>query len=338
MNPPVAHRSTAVFWIIIALLGFGLLVSLGLNTGLFVALLAKGGSHKHIAHSQGVDEFPNLNEVWSYGEGEVKVVRIPVTGVIMRGGEENLFGVTQDKIEAILAQIRAAQNDEDVRGIILEVDSPGGGVTASDEIYAALMDFKASDEKRIITVFIRDMAASGGYYVSVAGDWLVAEPTSIVGSIGVIMQSYNMKALSEKIGVSDVTIKSGANKDLLNPFQDVSPEQRALLQAMIDAMYKRFVGLVQDGRPIEEEKLKALADGRIFVSDEALEHKLIDQIGYWDDVVAKTAELLGEESIRIIRYENPEDFFTWLSSVRLNVNPAAWLHQERPRLQYLWQP
>jgi protease-4 len=338
MNPSPRQRSTVAFWIIIALLGLGLLISLGLNTGLAVALMAKRGHHHVIKGGQGVDEFPDLTEVWSYGEGEVKAVRIPVTGVIMHGGEETLLGATADMVESILQQIRAARNDESVRAIILEVDSPGGGVTASDEIYAALQAFKASDEKRIITVFIRDLAASGGYYVAVAGDWLVAEPTSVIGSIGVIMQSLNMKGLSEKIGVRDVTIKSGANKDLLNPFEEVSPEQRALLQRMIDAMYERFLGLVQEARPIEAEKLRGLADGRIFVSEEALEHQLIDQIGYWDDVLAKTAELLGETSVRVVRYDQKPDFLNWLSNMRLNLSPSAWLHQNQPRLQYLWQP
>jgi len=337
MNSTPAPRSTVGFWIIIGLLVLGLLISLGLNTGLVVALMTKG-SHGLDLHEQGVDEFPVLTEVWSYGEGEVKAVRIPVTGVILRGGEETMLGSTPDMVESILQQIRAAQNDDEVRALIIEVDSPGGGVTASDEIYAALQRFKASREDRVITVFVRDMAASGGYYVAVAGDWLIAEPTSVIGSIGVILQSFNMKGLSEKIGVRDVTIKSGANKDLLNPFEEVSPEQRALLQRMIDAMYNRFVGLVQEGRPIEAEKLKSLADGRIFVSDEALEHKLIDQIGYWDDAVAKTAELLEEASVRVIRYEQDPDFFSWLTAVRLNLSPTSWFRHERPRLQYLWQP
>ena len=337
MNSTPAPRSTIGFWIIIALLGLGLLVSLGLNTGLVVALLAKGGSGLDLGE-QAVDEFPVLSEVWSYGEGDVKAVRIPVTGVIMHGGEETLLGATADMVESILQQIRAAQNDDDVRALIIEVDSPGGGVTASDEIYAALQRFKASREDRIITVFIRDMAASGGYYVAVAGDWLIAEPTSIVGSIGVIMQSLNMKGLSEKIGVRDVTIKSGANKDLLNPFTEVSPEQLVFLQAMIDNSYQRFVGLVQESRSLDDEKMKTLADGRIFSADHALQEGLIDQIGYWDDAVAKTAELLEIESVKVIRYDRPSDFFSWLNSVRLNLNPASLLVPERPRLNYLWQP
>ena len=338
MQEPSTQNSTAVFWILLVVLGLVLLGSLLLNAGLLVALVVKGGHGTPLGEAEGVDEYPALTEVWSYGQGDVKVARIPVTGIIMRDGEETLFGSTPDMVESILQQIRAARNDEAVRGIILEVDSPGGGVTASDEIYAALEDFKASAEDRIVTVFIRDLAASGGYYVAVAGDWLMAEPTSVIGSIGVIMQSINLKGLSEKIGVRDVTIKSGANKDLLNPFVDTPPEQLALLQEVIDVTYQRFLGLVQAARPIEPDQLKELADGRILVAGKALEKKLIDEIGYWDDIVAKTAELLEVDTIRVIRYESPEDFLSWLTQARLKISPSAWLQQAPPRLQYLWQP
>lgn len=337
MNTPSAKRSTVGFWIVIILLVVGLLASIGLNTGLAVALLAKGTTATS-KKKQGADEFPSLNEVWSYGSGDVKAVRIALNGVIMRGGEETLLGRAPDKIESILQEIRAAKNDDSVRAIIFEVDSPGGGVTPSDEIYSALMGFRDSREDRVVTVFIRDMAASGGYYASVAGDWLLAEPTAIVGSIGVILQTLNFKSLSEKIGVRDVTVKSGPNKDLLNPFSDVSPEQLMFLQEMIDNNYHRFVSLVQESRSLDDEKMKTLADGRIFSADQALEEGLIDQVGYWDDIVAKTAELLEVSAVKVIRYERPADFFSWLASARLNLAPSALLQHERPRLNYLWQP
>jgi protease-4 len=330
-------RSNTGFWIVIVLLAIGLLVSFALNFGLAAALLARTG-HGLSADEQAVDEFPSLTEVWSYGEGDVKAVRIAVTGIIMRESEEGLFAMPEDKIELILAQIRAAQHDNDVHAIIVEVDSPGGGITASDEIYRALLDFKDSQEGRTVIVFMRDLAASGGYYVAMAGDWLIAQPTTVLGSIGVIMQSVNIKGLSEKIGITDVTIKSGANKDLLNPFNDVDPAQRALLQEMIDSMYEHFLGIVQSSRPIEASELRKLADGRIFVAPKALDLKLVDQIGYWDDVLAKTAELLGVDSVKVVRFEHHVDFMTWFLGVRQSLNPRTWFDAHRPRLLYLWQP
>lgn len=340
MHPP-AHqpqRSTAGFWIVIVLLVVGLGASVMLNLGLAAALFGKSAA-AFATEDAGVDEYPQLQEVWSYGDGDVKAARIALTGIILRESDDGLFAVPQDRIAMIESQIRAAQNDEEVKAIILEVDSPGGGITPSDELYRALMTFKESATGRVVVVFMRDLAASGGYYVAMAGDWLVAEPTTVVGSIGVIMQALNIKGLSEKLGVRDVTIKSGANKDLLNPFNDTPPEQVAILQGMIDAMYNHFVGIVARSRNMDMDALKRLADGRVFVAGEALENRLIDQIGYWDDVTARTAELLGVDQVKVIRYEHHTDFLEWLSTVRNPLpQPSTLLDLHRPRLLYLWQP
>ncbi len=340
--PPVPvppRRASAWPWILTALLSIALVSSL-LVTGLLAAALAgkKAFGGATDTTDRAVDEFPDFEETWSFGKGNVKAVHIAVTGVIMRGGEETLLGVTEDRIESILAQIRAAAADDEVKAILLEVDSPGGGITASDEIYEALARFNDSTDDRTVLVFIRDMAASGGYYVAMAGDYLLAEPTSIIGSIGVIMQSLNWKALSERIGLKDVTIKSGANKDLLNPFEEVRPEQRALLQQMIDAMYERFLGIVVASREIEEEKLRPLADGRILDADAALEAGLIDEIGYWDDAVERLAELLETESVKIVRYDRPDDIWSAFARLKLPALMPRLLGLDPPRMLYLWQP
>ena len=202
-----------------------------------------------------------IREIWSSGYGDVKVVRLELSGLIMRGAEEKLFGVATDPVETLLRQIRCATEDEAVRAILLEVDSPGGAVTPSDEIYEALRRFRASEEGRFVVVHVRDVGASGAYYVAMAADYLMAEPTAIVGSVGVIMQSLNMKGLSDKIGLSAVTIKSGENKDLLNPFEEVNTNQVALLQEVVDGMQDRFAELVVEARGLED---RALLDGRIF--------------------------------------------------------------------------
>ena len=342
-------KSNTGLWIFVTLLGVGLLLSLVMCASMAVSLFARksvyagsGTKARHmLSRERPVDEDPTMNEVWSYGHGDKKVVRIAVEGVIMRQSEGGFFEAPVDRIESILSQIRAAKNDEDIRGIILEVDSPGGGVTPSDEIYSALKDFKDSDAKRKVVVYMRDLAASGGYYVSMAGDWLIAEPTTIVGSIGVIMGSMNFKELAEKVGVKDVTIKSGKNKDLLNPFSEINPDQIAILQKMIDATYERFFGIVKDSRQIKDSTLRELADGRVFDSSEALKLKLVDQIGYWDDAVKKISELLGEKDIKVIRYENHVSVLDRLLSAQTRA-PAISLESltqaARPKLQYLWQP
>ncbi|MCX6996304.1 MAG: signal peptide peptidase SppA [Kiritimatiellaeota bacterium] len=331
--------SHAGFWIMLILLAIFLGFSVLVNFGLIVSMALTNTPKPSFAQRGGEDEFPKLRERWSCGKGRVKAVRIALEGAIFRERGDGFFPARYDKVEAILRQVRAAQADDAVRAIILEVDSPGGAITPSDEIYRALLQFKKSDARRKVVVFIRDLAASGGYYIAMAGDHLVAEPTAVVGSIGVIMSSLNWKALSEKIGLTDVTIKSGANKDLLNPFHDVPPEQRALLQALIDNMYGQFLKIVSDGRKLEVAVVKPLADGRVFPADEAKNLKLVDELGYWDQAVTATKKLLGERTLRVVRYEEPAEFglFNLFAEARAPklINPVA---LERPQLMYLWKP
>ncbi|OQA29192.1 MAG: putative signal peptide peptidase SppA [Verrucomicrobia bacterium ADurb.Bin345] len=329
--------SHAGFWITISLLAVLVIASLAANMGLLIGLAAAGAAQGPGGEAE--DEFPFFVERWSYGTGTTKVVRIPVEGIIFREAQSSFFGRRFDKVEAVLRQIRAATADEEMRGIILEVNSPGGELTASDEIYEALRLFKERDDRRRIVAFTRNVSASGGYYVSMQADWIVAEPTAIVGSIGVIMQSLNWKGLSDRIGITDTTIKSGTNKDLLNPFRDVPPEQLALLQEVVDTFYNRFFDIVRTSRGLDAETLKPIADGRIVSAEVALKHKLIDQVGYWEAAMAKAAELLGETSLQIIRYEHRPSFSELFASVR---SPAldfgSLTRVEAPRFMYLWQP
>jgi len=336
-NPPPKRRSTAAFWILIILLAIALGVSIFMNIGMGVALLVTAPTSSY-SEDRPNDEFPVFEEEWSYGTGDVKVVRMELTGEITRESDGGLFQTPYDKVEDLIRAIRAARHDEEVKAIILEVDSPGGGITPSDEIYYELLRFKQSTEGRKVVIFMRDLAASGGYYVSMAGDWLIAEPTAIVGSIGVIMQSLNWKTLSDKIGVTDTTIKSGDNKDMLNPFRESDPKEIALLQEMIDQMHKRFRSIVSTGRGIAEADLENLTDGRIFTSDQAVELKLIDQVGYWDDAVAKTAELLGEANVKVVRYYQTQSFWDYFAGIKSPLqNPIKSL-QPSTTFQYLWRP
>jgi protease-4 len=266
-------------------------------------------------------------------------VRIPLTGVLMRGGQEGLFGRPVDKVENILLQIRAARNDPRVKAVILEINSPGGAITASDEIYHALRTFRESEEDRRVVAFFRDVGASGAYYVAMSSDWLIAEPTSIVGSIGVLIQSLNWKELSDKIGVHETTIKSGPHKDLLNPFDTPSQEEIMLLQELVDSMYMRFFRIVREARGLDGEELRPVADGRILTADQALEHRLIDETGYWADAVARTAEMLQVEDVRVVRYERQVGFFEWFSRMQPpGVDYASFVDAQTPRPMYLWKP
>jgi protease-4 len=318
-------------WIVIAILALMLFGSFLTNIGLAAALLtgaAPSGTDRPL------DEEPAFEEIWSYGHGETKVVRINLSGVIMRGQRERLFGYEPDMVESILSQIRAATIDTAVKAILLEVDSPGGGVTPSDEIYAALKHFKQQDEDRVILVFVRDLGASGAYYAAMAGDYIMAEPTAIVGSIGVIMQTLNMKGLSDKVGLSSVTIASGENKDMLNPFEEVNTNHVEMLQALVDGMQNRFASIVEESRGLES---RALLDGRVFSAAQALEHNFIDGVGYLQDAINQLATLLGVEELYIVRYHEERGFFDSLMAARMPALPGLNTLQ-KPRFLYLWKP
>ena len=284
------------------------------------------------------DEAPRLDETWSFGSGDVKAVRIPLEGVILRAEKEGFLTARPDMVEAVLTQVRAAGRDPDMRAIILEVNSPGGGVTPSDEIYNALARFRASRPDRRVVVFIRDLGASGAYYAAMAGDLILAEPTAAVGSIGVIMQTLNLRGLSEKIGITDVTIKSGENKDLLNPFRPVDTNQVALLQELIDDMQARFTRIVAEARQLDPAESPDLFDGRIFSAEDALDKGLIDGIGYWDDVLARTSQLLDTGALRVVRYEAQKTFLEHLLEGSAPVRLPELKAIQAPRFLYLWKP
>lgn len=329
-----------------AAISCGVVLAVGLSA--LVAALAVGafsiagsaGRFKPMIEEAGADEYPNLDRTWSYGSGDTVVVRIPVFGVLTRSTSSGVLGNISDPVGDVLACIQDATQDEDVKAIILEVDSPGGEVTASDVIYKALLDFKKAQKGRKVVALFGDVAASGAYYISMAADYIVVQPTTITGSIGVLMSTMNFKGLGDMLGVKDVTIKSGVNKDLLNPLREVTPEQLALVQGVVDDMYARFVRLVSEGRHLPIDQVKGIADGRILTARQAIDAKLVDSEGYWEDAVKKTEELLDVESVKIYKYEQQSSLLDLLmAQSRTTTGPFQGLLQPKsPRLMYLWNP
>ena len=289
----------------------------------------------------GIDEFPSFKEVWSCGDDEddsAKIVRIPLDGVIML--EEGRWGLKPGSALMALQSIQRATLDADVSGIILEIDSPGGGVTASDIIWNALQEFKEADTNRAVVVMMGDTCASGGYYVAAAADTIVAHPTTLTGSIGVLIESINIKELADRIGVKDVSITSGANKQILNPLRDMTDEQRKMLQDSVDALSKRFKALVAEGRDMPIEKVNEIADGRVFIAEEALRLGLVDQIGYFPDALDAMAELIGNDSLHVIRYERKATLMDMLENEGIfGINSGLRFieNASRTRLMYKWR-
>lgn len=323
-------------WTVIVLQGLLLILVLIVIIG----VMSVGKAMKNIAAGEalGEDEYPALEETWSSGSGKTKVVLIPLRGLITLEQEAGFFRSDAASASMVLSSIRRATHDPEVKAVILDIDSGGGSITASDVIYNALLEFKAAQQGRKVVAIFGDIAASGAYYVALPADKIIAHPTTITGSIGVLIQVLNIKGLGEKVGVKDVTIKSGRNKDLLNPFEDISEEQRAMLQEVIDEMHDRFVSLVSASRRMSKEEVADLADGRIFTASMAKDLGLVDQIGYWRDAVSAAAQLLKVDKVKVYRYEREFSLSTLLKGAQMTP-PRSQLQFDSTdiRFLYLWQ-
>ncbi|HEV8243840.1 MAG TPA: signal peptide peptidase SppA [Nitrospirales bacterium] len=211
------------------------------------------------------------------------------------GGEKvavvRIEGVILDSREAI-EELRKFRDNPSIKAIVLRIDSPGGGVVPSQEIYAEVLKARAEGKVKIVTS-MGNLAASGGYYIAAATDKIVANPGTLTGSIGVIMELANLQGLLEKVGVQSVVIKSGKHKDLASPFRAMSPEERALLQSVLDDVHDQFIQAVAAGRAMKVEQVRDLADGRIFTGRQAKAAKLVDELGDLQDAIKLAARMVG---------------------------------------------
>lgn len=235
------------------------------------------------------------------------VAVIGVNGPIVSGEapEFDFTGLTAVAASGSIARlIRQAARDPQVKAILLRVDSPGGSVIGSDEIYHAL-----KQANKPVVVYMGALAASGGYYVSMAADHIVAHPDTLTGSIGVISEFTNIEGLYEKLGLKSTVIKSGEFKDFGNPTSPFTEEDRKLWQAVIDETYESFVRIIADNRGMTVEEVKRLADGRIYTGRQAYSLKLVDQLGYFEDAVNEAASRGGiKGEPRVIEYKRQTPF------------------------------
>jgi protease-4 len=211
--------------------------------------------------------------------------------------------VSDSMVDDLRAALQQARDDSRVKAIVLEIDSPGGEVTASDEIYNAVVKTRAT---KPVVVYMESLAASGGYYVSCGGRFLMANETTITGSIGVIIQTLNYEQLFNKIGLASVVFKSGKFKDMLNGARPITPEERELVQSFIMGTYDKFLGIVAKERNLPADLLRnSIADGRILSGKEALQHKLIDGLGELDDAFTKAKQLGNAPDAKVVKYGPP---------------------------------
>jgi protease IV len=229
-----------------------------------------------------------------------KIAVITMRGLISSSLPGN---VTDSMVDDMRAALEQARDDSRVKAIVLQIDSPGGEVTASDEIYNAVLKARA---KKPVVIYMESLAASGGYYVSCGGKFLMANETTITGSIGVIIQTLNYEQLFNKVGLASVVFKSGKFKDMLNGARPVTPEERELVQSFIMNTYDKFLGVVAKERSLPADLLRnTIADGRILSGKEALQHKLIDGVGQLDDAFKKAKELGNAPDAKVVKYGPP---------------------------------
>jgi len=287
-----------------------------------------------------------LEETTLEGKGRDKILLIDLAGVL---AEEPIFTLESRPQVPLLARVREelekAEDDHAVRAVVLRINSPGGTVTASDVLYHEISAFKARRKIPVIAA-IMDVGASGGYYVALAADRIVAHPTTVTGSIGVLMLTVNSSGLLEKLGVSATYIKSGALKDMGSPFRAMSPEEQVLFQGLIDRFYGRFVGLVARERHLDEGRVRAFADGRVYTAQEAESLGLVDRIGYLEDALALARESAGITQAKVVGYHRPRLYRATVYSsaeppppaASVGVGDLARLVVSGPKLLYLWWP
>ncbi|MHC4757369.1 MAG: signal peptide peptidase SppA [Planctomycetota bacterium] len=271
---------------------FGIFFTLSVLGNIFLFLMLVGLAALIVSGPVGI-----LRErVLVKGPSTSKIVVINLQGVIMSMAEED-----------IREEISAAKEDISVKGVILRVNSPGGTITASDQIYHHVLRFREQTGKPVVA-FMEGMAASGGYYGSVACDRIVAQPTTITGSVGVIMNYFVIEELLEtKLGIEPVIIKSGLKKDWPSSFQKPSEEQLQYLdEKLVQPAYERFVNIVAEGRDaLSVDDVKRLADGSIYGAQEALDENMIDEIGYFEDAVSAVLLLAGITNAKVVEYQRP---------------------------------
>ena len=344
-TPPTPKRekrggvSSAVWALIGVALGFLLPVFACGGLMMIAAISASFGPSKEFG------SLPQRRPVAEHVRGPMTgpaVAIIPVNGPIMEGKVSPWTTEAVASADEIIPMITEAKHDDSVKAIVLEVNSPGGSVVASDRIYHALKDMD-----KPIVVMMGELAASGGYYISMAGKYIIANPNTLTGSIGVISTFPNASGLMDKLGIQMTVVKSGKEKDFGSPYREMTPEERAYWQKVIDETYNSFVEIVAQNRHMPKDKVLKLADGRVYTGKDALKLGLIDALGYEDDAIAKAADLGGITDVpRVIRYKpavSPLEALLGSAGQRFGLptfglSTFPWNQALAPSLQYRWLP
>ncbi|HEV8474269.1 MAG TPA: signal peptide peptidase SppA [Methylomirabilota bacterium] len=291
-----------------------------------------------------------LEEEVVEGHGAAKILMMDISGFLTDEAPSTGLGLGPSTprvpmLVRLREELKKATKDPHVKALVLRINTPGGTVTASDIMYRELMLYRQETKVPVIAVLM-DVAASGGYYVALAADHIVAHPTSVTGSIGTIMITANVEGLLQKIGVATNTIKSAEHKDMGSPFRALTTDERTIFQSVIDELQQQFVAKVVERRGLPDATARTLADGRIYTAPQALGLRLVDAIGYVPDALAAARRAIGEREAKIIVYRRPREYRATYYAQAHNEGPALGATVERfatlagagPRFLYLWAP
>ena len=278
-----------------------------------------------------------------------KVALIDLDGILINAKRGGLLTEGENPVSLTVEQLDQAAGDRQVKAVLLRLNSPGGSVGASDAIYQEVRGFRQRTGKPVVAMMM-DVAASGAYYIACGCDEIVAQRTTITGSIGVVMQTFDVSGTMAKLGIHSDAIVSGPKKDAGSPLRPMTPEERRVFQDLVDTFYAQFLEVVRTGRPklaeLDDAALRTIADGRVYHADKALELGLIDRIGTIREAVAAAKQRAQLDRVRVVSYHRP---LGWKPNLYAAAPPAgptinllkvdwpAWL-RPAPQFLYLWTP
>jgi len=284
-------------------------------------------------------------DIMKQGKNSKKIAVLNVDGVIQDSGSANsLLNNGSFNFKDFMDQLNYAKKDKNVKGIIIRVNSPGGGVVESAEIHDKIVEIQ-KETKKPIYVSMGATAASGGYYISTPADKIFASPETLTGSLGVIMEGINYGELAKKYGIDFMTIKSGPYKDIMSPSRPMTDSEKKILQNMVNDSYDGFVKVISEGRKLSEKRVRELADGRVYDGRQAKKLNLIDDFGYMDDVINRMKQDYQLQGAQVVQYSSNFGLSSLLSMTAQKMmgkeaEMSGLLHllaqPNAPRLMYLY--
>jgi protease-4 len=321
---------------------------IGLPISLLACLLAGCGTPSFLITP--VSNTSKLKEVEvqaGAGWSRPKIAIIEVEGMLINARGGGFLQPTENKLSLFTQQLEAAARDADVKAVVLRINSPGGTVTCSDTMYTQIRKFRETTGKPVIAS-TQEVAASGAYYLACGCDQIVAHPTSVIGSIGVIFETFDVSGGLAKLGIRTEAIKSGDLKDMGTPLKPLAPEARAVMQGMIDQYHQRFVNVVQSNRKLSSDStLQTVTDGRVFSGEQAMQFGLVDRLGTLEDAIDVAKQAAKTPNATVIMYKRPYGYGGSIYADASVPQPrAGTLQLELPETDlflprgfyYLWRP